>query len=132
MLRQVQHARTLFRYFESFSARCFDNLRTGSEPVEGVPNEFFSNLLRKREEMTAARAITLLLALLVGSPAKAATKDDPPDREMLKMMEFLKEMEMIKQMEMLRDMPVVEASGEPAKNSPTQKSPSPRKKENLK
>ena len=82
--------------------------------------------------MTAARAITLLLALLVGSPAKAATKDDPPDREMLKMMEFLKEMEMIKQMEMLRDMPVVEASGEPAKNSPTQKSPSPRKKENLK
>jgi hypothetical protein len=80
--------------------------------------------------MTAARTVTLFLALSAASAA-AATRDEPPDREMLKMMEFLKEMEMIKQMEMLRDMQVVEASGEPAKSAPAQKPP-PRKRETSK
>jgi len=75
--------------------------------------------------------VALSLALLGAPPAAPATKDEPPDREMLKMMEFLKEMEMIKQMDMLRDMQAVEAGGEPAKNPPAQKPP-PKKRETLK
>ena len=82
--------------------------------------------------MRPALAMMLPLVLFIGSPGSAATKDDPPDREMLKMMEFLREMEMIKQMEMLRDMQVVEGSADQAKNSLPQKSPPPRKKETLK
>jgi hypothetical protein len=53
-----------------------------------------------------------LLLAASSSAAFAATKDsDPPDREMLKMMEFLRQMEMIKQMEMLRDMQHLEGDG---------------------
>jgi hypothetical protein len=74
-------------------------------------------------------AFILFLALLVSSLGIAATKDEPPDREMLKMMEFLREMEMIKQMEMLRDMHVVESAGDQAKNPTPQKSTPGKKKE---
>jgi hypothetical protein len=65
-------------------------------------------------------AVTLLLAL----PAAgiASTKDSaPPDREMLKMIEFLRQMEMIKQMDMLRDMQHLEEGAAPA--TPRQKAP---------
>jgi len=77
-------------------------------------------------------AMMLPLVLFVSSPGVAATKDERPDREMLKMMELLREMEMIKQMEMLRDLHVVESGGDHAKNSMPQKSTPPRKKETLK
>ena len=82
--------------------------------------------------MRSVFAMILPLVLFVSSPGVAATKDEPPDREMLKMMELLREMEMIKQMEMLRDMHVVESGVDSAKNSMPQKSTPPRKKETLK
>ena len=59
----------------------------------------------------------------------AATKDsEPPDREMLKMMELLREMEMIKQIDMLQDMQRLENS-DPVKDSAAQKSAPGKKKE---
>jgi hypothetical protein len=76
--------------------------------------------------------LILSFALLVPLLGVAATKDEPPDREMLKMMEFLREMEMIKQMEMLRDMHVVESAGDQVKNPTPQKSTPGKKKEILK
>jgi hypothetical protein len=76
--------------------------------------------------------LILSFVLLVPVLGVAATKDEPPDREMLKMMEFLREMEMIKQMEMLRDMHVVESVGEQAKNPTPQRSTPGKKKEILK
>jgi hypothetical protein len=82
--------------------------------------------------MKLAVGLVLPLALLVSSVGVAATKDEPPDREMLKMMEFLREMEMIKQMEMLRDMHVVESTGDQSKNPTPQKSTPGKKKEILK
>ena len=76
--------------------------------------------------------LILAFALLLPSVGGAATKEEPPDREMLKMMDFLREMEMIKQMEMLRDMHVVESAGDQSKNPIPQKSTPGKKKEILK
>jgi len=72
-----------------------------------------------------------VLALVLGISAAgfAATKDaEPPDREMLKMMEFLREMEMVKQIDMLQDMQRLE-NNDPVKNSAPQKSAPGKKKE---
>ncbi len=77
----------------------------------------------------------LSLALLLFGPTTglSATKDpEPPDREMLKMMEFLREMEMLKQMEMMRELDRAESLGEPAKSAAPVKSASARKKESPK
>jgi hypothetical protein len=82
--------------------------------------------------MRLPAGLILSFALLVPLLGVAATKEEPPDREMLKMMEFLREMEMIKQMEMLRDMHVVESAGDQAKNPTPQKSTPGKKKEILK
>ena len=73
--------------------------------------------------MTPVVGFILSIALLVSSAGIAATKDEPPDREMLKMMEFLREMEM------LRDMHVIESAGDQAKNPTPQKSTPGKKKE---
>ena len=73
----------------------------------------------------AAQARLLVtLFLLLAQPAAGATptKDSaPPDREMLKMIEFLRQMEMIKQMDMMRDMQHLEEGAAPA--APPQKTP---------
>jgi hypothetical protein len=74
----------------------------------------------------------ILAFVLLVSAGVAATKDEPPDREMLKMMEFLRDMEMIKQMEMLRDMHVVESTGDQSKSPTPSKSTPGKKKEMLK
>ena len=37
-----------FNHFKLLSVRSFDKLRTGSEPVEGLRENFFRNLLDKR------------------------------------------------------------------------------------
>ena len=68
--------------------------------------------------------------ILIGAPAVfAAAKDaEPPDREMLKMMEFLRDMEVIKQIDMLQDMQHLENS-DPTKTAAPQKSPPSKKKE---
>ena len=73
-----------------------------------------------------------LVLLLAAAPVSGATKDQaPPDKEMLKMMEFLREMEMIKQMEMMRDMQQVETIGAQARESAPRKA-APAKKEKAK
>jgi hypothetical protein len=55
---------------------------------------------------------TILLLAANVAAGMAATKDpQPPDREMLKMMELLRQMDMIKQMEMLQDMQHIENPG---------------------
>jgi len=70
---------------------------------------------------------------LATSIGVAATKDArPPDREMLKMMEFLRDMEMIKQMEMLRDMQTIESTDSLAKGEAPPRNPPRAKKENVK
>ena len=78
--------------------------------------------------MKYLRWLCLLLVLFAAVIARAATKDQQPDREMLRMMDFLREMEMIKQMEILRDMHAVEGLAadqvrniKPSKPSPAHK-----------
>jgi hypothetical protein len=81
------------------------------------------------------QAIWLLLAALFLAPvaSSSATKDQsPPDKEMLKMLEFLRDMEMIKQLDMMQDLHNVEAAGDQAKNNPAPKSVPGRKKESAK
>jgi hypothetical protein len=72
------------------------------------------------------------LLLTVPALASGAAKEDPPDREMLKMMEFLREMEMIKQMEMLQDMQTLESADGLAKGEAPPRNPPRVKKENIK
>jgi len=64
-----------------------------------------------------------LVTLLIAAPALfGATKEqEPPDKEMLKMIEFLRDMEMIKQLEMMRELDRAESLKEPATNSLPQK-----------
>jgi hypothetical protein len=59
----------------------------------------------------------------------AAAKDlEPPDKEMLRMMDLLREMEIIKQAEMMQDLSPVEAIGDSFSKTPLRKpSPSTRK-----
>lgn len=77
--------------------------------------------------------LALVLALSMSSVSFAATKDaEPPDREMLKMMEFLREMEMIKQIDMLQDMHNFENSADRAKNPASQKAAPGKSKEIVK
>ena len=73
-----------------------------------------------------------LILSLAAAPASGATKDQaPPDKEMLRMMEFLREMEMIKQMEMMRDMQQVETiSAQTRRSAP--RAAAPAKKETAK
>ena len=70
-----------------------------------------------------------LVTLLITAPALfGATKgQEPPDKEMLKMIEFLRDMEMIKQLEMMRELDRAESLGDQTKNPLPQK-PAPAKK----
>ena len=71
--------------------------------------------------------LSLGILLITTSAGFAATKQaEPPDKEMLKMIEFLREMEMIKQLDMLRELDRAESLGEQAKNS-LPKTPAPAK-----
>jgi hypothetical protein len=76
------------------------------------------------------QAVWLVLAALVLAPvaSSSATKEqNPPDKEMLKMLEFLRDMDMIKQLDMMQDLHNVEAADQ-AKNVPAPKSlPGPKK-----
>lgn len=70
-----------------------------------------------------------LVILLIAAPALfGATKEqEPPDKEMLKMIEFLRDMEMFKQLEMMRELDRAESLGDPVKN-PLPQRPAPAKK----
>ena len=73
------------------------------------------------------------MVLLEAATGRAATKDQQPDREMLRMMDFLREMEMIKQMEILREIHAVEGlADEQVRNTNPSKPPPARKKEAVK
>lgn len=74
---------------------------------------------------------SLFLAWTASNGVSATKDTQPPDREMLKMMEFLREMEMIKQMEMLQDLHHLENAGDPKTGLP-QKTPPAKKKETVK
>jgi hypothetical protein len=66
--------------------------------------------------------LILLLVLAVPPVVSAATKDtEPPDKEMLRMMDFLREMEMIKQAEMMQDLSQVEQIGDPSSDNRVRK-----------
>jgi hypothetical protein len=71
----------------------------------------------------------ILLLVLAGSTAGfCASKDSqPPDKEMLRMMDFLREMEMIKQAEMMQDLSQVEQVGQSSDTRPQKSLPSKRK-----
>jgi hypothetical protein len=78
--------------------------------------------------MRQASWLLLLLVLVDGRVAFAAGKDnEPPDKEMLRMMDFLREMEMIKQVEMMQDLSQVEQVGDPTSTNRMRK-PSPAKR----
>ncbi len=72
--------------------------------------------MSRARDMNSLSRLILCLVLTAPTAASAGAKDDPPDREMLKMMEFLREMEMIKQMEMLQDMQNLESTDELVKS----------------
>ena len=65
----------------------------------------------------------ILLLVLAGSTAGfCASKDSqPPDKEMLRMMDFLREMEMIKQVEMMQDLSQVEKAEDQNSDNRSQK-----------
>jgi len=70
----------------------------------------------------------VLLVLTVSTVGFAANKDSqPPDKEMLRMMDFLREMEMIKQAEMMQDLSQVEPVGQSPDTRPEKSLPSKRK-----
>ena len=63
--------------------------------------------------MRQVAGLILLAALTVARAGLTATRDSqPPDREMLRMMDFLREMELIKQAEMMQDLSEVEWFGD--------------------
>lgn len=66
----------------------------------------------------------ILFVLLAGSTTGfCASKDSPPpDKDMLRMMDFLREMEMIKQAEMMQDLSQLEPVGDSITNDRVQKS----------
>jgi len=72
--------------------------------------------------MRHAAGLTMVLVFTVPMVSFAASKDSqPPDKEMLRMMDFLREMEMIKQVEMMQDLSQVEKVGEQNSDAGLQK-----------
>jgi len=71
----------------------------------------------------------LLFSLVLAPAASAASKEpEPPDREMLRMMDFLKDLEVIKNLEMMKDIQQLEQMGDqPARNSGPSSAPPKRK-----
>jgi hypothetical protein len=72
--------------------------------------------------MRQVAGLTLLLILAVSTGGFAASKDNqPPDKEMLRMMDFLRDMEMIKQVDMMQDLSQVEKVGDQNPDTRSQK-----------
>ena len=62
--------------------------------------------------------LLLFVALTVSRVGYTATQDSqPPDKEMLRMMDFLREMELINQAEMMQDLSQVEQIGDPSSDN---------------
>lgn len=78
----------------------------------------------------AQRGRWLFLFSLVFAPAVTAGADkavEPPDREMLRMIDFLKDMEVIKNLDMMKDMRQLEQMRDQAARDPGQAGPAKRK-----
>ena len=74
--------------------------------------------------------LPLAIVLAAAAPVRSATKDqEPPDKEMLKMLEFLRDMEMIRRVDMMQDLHHVEAVDDRAMNATPPKAVPVRKKE---
>ena len=75
-----------------------------------------------------------LFSLALATPAvSAATKDtEPPDKEMLRMLEFLRDMEIIRNLEMMKDMGQLERNRDQATREPGTSSSATAKKAPLK
>lgn len=74
--------------------------------------------------------LILLGVLAVSRAGFTATKDSqPPDKEMLRMMDFLREMELIKQAEMMQDLSQVGQIGDQRPDPPARKPVPPKRKE---
>jgi len=71
------------------------------------------------------RQITWLVFFLSFSisPSFAGTKEERPDREMLKLMELLKEREMIQNLDLMRQLERLDRMEESPQDQGTQKSP---------
>jgi hypothetical protein len=79
----------------------------------------------------AALGVSLMLWMSAAALA-ARAESAPPDRKMLRMMDFLRDMEMIKQIDMLQDMHNLQQGDVSAKSAPPSKSAPPRQKESAK
>ena len=71
-----------------------------------------------------------LFSLVLAPAASAASKEpEPPDREMLRMIDFLKDMELIKNLEMMKDIRQLEQVRDQAARDPGRSSLPTTKKE---
>lgn len=83
--------------------------------------------------MRKTSPLALLLLLAVVHPSQPGTKEAaPPDREILRMMDFLREMEMIKQAEMMQELSHVEQVGDQISDIRARKPVPAKKKETAK
>jgi len=74
-----------------------------------------------------------LLSLVLVPAASAASKEpEPPDREMLRMMDFLKDMEVIKNLEMMKEVRQLEQMGDQPPRNSGPPSPPAKRKEGIK
>jgi len=74
-----------------------------------------------------------LFSLVLIPPASAASKEpEPPDKEILRMMDFLKDMEVIKNLDMLKDIHRLEQMRDQAGRDPGPSSLPTKKKETIK
>ena len=79
----------------------------------------------------AALGVSLMLWMSAAALA-ARAESAPPDRKMLRMMDFLRDMEMIKQIDMLQDMPNLAQGDVSTKTAPERKSTPAKQKESAK
>lgn len=85
---------------------------------------------RKTEpKVRMVSCIALLFFLWPNALGRAATKQETPDKEMLKLMDFLQHWDMIKDLDLIRDFSQVEADAERATTASSGKGLPPRKRE---
>ena len=75
----------------------------------------------------------MLVLLLLPQPLTlAATQQDKPEKEMIKLLEFLRQWDMIKDLDLLRALPAIEGEGEDGATTSSRKEFPARKKEIIK
>lgn len=75
----------------------------------------------------------MLVLLLLPAPLNlAATQQDKPEKEMIKLLEFLQQWDMIKDLDLMRELPAMEGEGEHGATTSSRKESPARKKEIIK